>query len=447
MSTVIKNISTVVTCDDKDQVFDNIDIKIEEGIITEIGECLEGDEVIDGKNKILYPGLVNTHHHFYQMFTRNLPQVQNMELFPWLKTLYEIWKNLERDTIYNSSLAAMGELMKHGCTTAFDHHYVFPKDGVGFIEAQFEAAKDLGMRFTASRGSMDLSVKDGGLPPDTVVQSVDEILKDSQRLIEKYHNKNDMQGIVLAPCSPFSVTGDLMRESALLAREYGARLHTHLAETKDEETFTLEKFGMRPLEYMDSLGWLGSDVWYAHGIHFNKEELKVLAQTKTGVCHCPISNMKLSSGVARISEMLELGVPVALGVDGSASNDGSNLLEEIRASFLLHRLHSSEKAPTGYDILKIATRGGAKVLGREDIGSIEVGKKADLFMIQKSQLGLAGALEDPKSFLGTVGYTGEVDISMINGEVVVEKGRLVKIDEEKITEKVFLSAEKLLTAL
>lgn len=196
-----------------------------------------------------------------------------------------------------------------------------------------------------------------------------------------------------------------------------------------------------------SLGWLGSDVWYAHGIHFNEEELKVLAQTKTGVCHCPISNMKLSSGVARISEMLELGVPVALGVDGSASNDGSNLLEEIRASFLLHRLHSSEKAPTGYDILKIATRGGAKVLGREDIGSIEVGKKADLFMIQKSQLGLAGALEDPKSFLGTVGYTGEVDISMINGEVVVEKGRLVKIDEEKITEKVFLSAEKLLTAL
>lgn len=447
MVKVIKNISTVVTCDDKDQVFENVDIKIEEGVITGIGEFHDGDEIIDGKDRILYPGLVNTHHHFYQMFTRNLPQVQNMELFPWLKTLYEIWKNLERDTIYNSSLAAMGELMKHGCTTAFDHHYVFPKGGEGFIEAQFQAAKDIGMRFTASRGSMDLSVKDGGLPPDSVVQTVDEILKDSQRLIEKYHNKNDMQEIVLAPCSPFSVTGDLMRESAVLARQYGVRLHTHLAETKDEENFTLKKFGMRPLEYMDSLGWVGEDVWYAHGIHFNDEELKVLAKTKTGVCHCPISNMKLSSGAARIAEMLELGVPVGLGVDGSASNDGSNLLEEIRVSFLLHRLQSSEKAPTGYDILKVATRGGAAVLGREDIGSIEVGKKADLFMIHKKQIGLTGAFEDPKSFLGTVGYTGKTDITMINGDVVVKDGELIKIDEEKAVENTFQSAKKLLTKI
>lgn len=444
MIKIIKNISTVVTCDDQDQVLENVDLKIEEGKITGIGEFDEGDEFIDGKDKILYPGLVNMHHHFYQMFTRNLPQVQKMELFPWLKTLYEIWKGLERETIYNSSVAAMGELMKHGCTTAFDHHYVFPKGGEGFIEAQFEAAEDIGMRFIASRGSMDRSKKDGGLPPDSVVQTVDEIMKDSQRLIEKYHNKNDMQGIVLAPCSPFSVTGDLMIESAKLAKEYNVKLHTHLAETIDEENYTIKKFGMRPLEYMESLGWIGENVWVAHGIHFNDEEMKLLAETKTGVCHCPISNMKLSSGVARISEMIEMGIPVGLGVDGSASNDGSNLLEEIRAAYLLHRLQSSEKAPTGYDILKIATRGGAEILGRKDIGSIEVGKKADLFMIDTKQLGLTGALYDPKSFLGTVGYSGEIDITMVNGEVVVEKGRLVKIDEEKATAEANESVHKLL---
>lgn len=293
---------------------------------------------------------------------------------------------------------------------------------------------------------MSLSKKDGGLPPDSVVQDVDTILKDSERLINKYHDAGEfsMRQIVLAPCSPFSVTGELMRKSAELARKYGVRLHTHLTETKDEENFTLEKFGMRPLEYMESLGWIGEDVWFAHGIHFNKEELKKLADTKTGVAHCPISNMKLSSGVARIPEMLELGVPVGLAVDGSASNDGSNLLEEIRVAYLLHRLNSSKNAPSGYDILKIATKGGAQILGRNDIGELSVGKAADLFMINSNRIEFVGTQYDPKSILGTVGFKGSVDYTIVAGNVVVKDGMLVNVDEDKIVIKANKAVEKLI---
>lgn len=293
---------------------------------------------------------------------------------------------------------------------------------------------------------MSLSKKDGGLPPDSVVQDVDTILKDSERLINKYHDAGEfsMRQIVLAPCSPFSVTGELMRKSAELARKYGVRLHTHLTETKDEENFTLEKFGMRPLEYMESLGWIGEDVWFAHGIHFNKEELKKLADTKTGVAHCPISNMKLSSGIARIPEMLELGVPVGLAVDGSASNDGSNLLEEIRVAYLLHRLNSSKNAPSGYDILKIATKGGAQILGRNDIGELSVGKAADLFMINSNRIEFVGTQYDPKSILGTVGFKGSVDYTIVAGNVVVKDGMLVNVDEDKIVIKANKAVEKLI---
>lgn len=293
---------------------------------------------------------------------------------------------------------------------------------------------------------MSLSKKDGGLPPDSVVQDVDTILKDSERLINKYHDASEfsMRQIVLAPCSPFSVTGELMRKSAELARKYGVRLHTHLTETKDEENFTLEKFGMRPLEYMESLGWIGEDVWFAHGIHFNKEELKKLADTKTGVAHCPISNMKLSSGIARIPEMLELGVPVGLAVDGSASNDGSNLLEEIRVAYLLHRLNSSKNAPSGYDILKIATKGGAQILGRNDIGELSVGKAADLFMINSNRIEFVGTQYDPKSILGTVGFKGSVDYTIVAGNVVVKDGMLVNVDEDKIVIKANKAVEKLI---
>ncbi len=444
----IKNIKSLITCDSNDTVFENVNMFIENGVIKYIGnKKFEAEEFIDATNMIMYPGLVNTHHHLYQTFTRNLPQVQSMELFPWLKTLYEIWKGLDSDVIRYSSLVGMGELMKNGCTTCFDHHYVFPQNAEStLIDTQFSAASELGIRMHASRGSMSLSKKDGGLPPDSVVQTVDEILKDSERLVKKYHDAKEfsMRQVALAPCSPFSVTGDLMKESAILARHLGVRLHTHLAETKDEENFTLEKFKMRPLEYMESLGWIGEDVWFAHGIHFNDDELKFLAKTKTGIAHCPISNMKLSSGIARIPDMIDLDIPVGLAVDGSASNDGSNLLEELRVAYLLHRLNSSQKAPTGYDILKLATKGSARVLGRKDIGELSVGKAADLFMINSNRLELVGTQYDPKSVLGTVGFKNPVDYTIVSGKIVVKDGKLTTIDEEKIVFEANKCVEKLI---
>ncbi|MBQ5739422.1 MAG: 8-oxoguanine deaminase [Oscillospiraceae bacterium] len=433
---LIKNIRTLVSCDDADTVYEGVDLYAKDGFIERIGKNLDvtAEKTLDASHMLCYPGLVNTHHHLYQVFSRNLPEVQNMELFDWLKTLYEIWKNLDSEVIRLSSLTGMGELMKHGCTTCFDHHYVFPANAGDLLGAQFAAADALGIRMHASRGSMDLSKKDGGLPPDSVVQSVDEILRDSAHLIETYHQceRGAMHQIALAPCSPFSVSADLLRESAVLARQYGVRLHTHLCETKDEENYMLAREGVRPLEYMERLGWTGSDVWYAHGIHFNDEELRVLAKTQTGVAHCPASNMKLSSGIARIPEMLALGVPVGLAVDGSASNDGSSLMEELRTAYLLHRLNSSAAAPSGYDVLKIATRGSAKLLGREDIGSLEVGKCADLFLIDSRRMELVGSCFDPMSVLGTVGVRGAVDYTVVHGKVTVEHGKLALVDEEKL---------------
>lgn len=440
MSTLlIKNIRSIVTVDDQDRVLKDSNIYIVDGVIRHIGkEVFPADEVIDGSGHYAYPGLVNTHHHLYQTFTRNLPQVQSLELFPWLKALYEIWKGLDPDMIYYSSMTGMSELLKSGTTTVFDHHYVFPASAPKeLIDTQFKIAEDLGIRFHASRGSMSRSVKDGGLPPDSVVQTTSEILADSQRLVETYHDPSrySMRQIVLAPCSPFSVTDDLMIETARLARAMKVRLHTHLCETKDEENFTLKTTGKRPLAYMESLGWIGDDVWYAHGIHFNDEELKLLAATKTGVAHCPVSNMKLSSGIARIPDMLKLDVPVGLAVDGSASNDGSNLLEEMRVGYLLHRLNSSNLAPTGYDMLKIATRGGARILGRDDIGSLEEGKAGDLFMIDSRDMSLIGTQRDPRSLFATCGYHKPVDYTIVNGKVLVRKGRLAEVDEEEISRK------------
>ncbi len=435
-SLFIKNIHDLVTCDENDRLLQNTNMLIENGEITYIGNDIrEADRTIDATGMAVYPGLINTHHHLYQTFTRNLPQVQRLELFPWLKALYEIWQNLDENVMRYSSLTGMGELLKTGCTTCLDHHYVFPKSaGNRLIDTQFEVAEQLGIRMHATRGSMDLSKKDGGLPPDGVVQTIDEILADSERIVTKYHDANrfSMRQVALAPCSPFSVTGELMKQSAQLARKLGVRLHTHLAETKDEEGYTLQRFGMRPLAYMETLGWVGSDVWYAHGIHFNDEELKKLAQTQTGIAHCPISNMKLSSGIARIPEMLELGIPVGLGVDGSASNDGSNLMEEMRVAYLLHRLNSSQSAPTGYDILKLATNGSSRILGRDDLGALSVGMAADLFMIRLNRLELVGTQFDVKSLFGTVGFKGSVDYTVVNGKVVVENGKLVTIDEEKV---------------
>ena len=446
-TTLIKNAKAIVTVDTKDRVLKNAHIFIRDNVIEYIGtEEKQADRVIDASRCYVYPGLINTHHHLYQTFTRNLPQVQKMELFPWLVTLYEIWRGLDEESIYYSTKVGVGELLRYGCTTCMDHHYVFPKTGSEhFIDTQLRAAGEMGVRFCATRGSMSRGKSDGGLPPDDLVQSVDAILKDSERACS-FHDPNpfSMRQIALAPCSPFSVTTDLLKESAKLTRDKGVRLHTHLCETKDEENFTLEMVGMRPLDYMASCDWLGSDVWYAHGIHFNDEELKLLAQTKTGVAHCPVSNMKLASGVCRVPEMLELGIPVGLAVDGSASNDCSNLMAEIRAAYLLHRLTWSAKAPTGYDLLKMATRGSAAVLGRTDIGALEEGKAADLFMIDVDILDLVGAQEDPANLLGTVGYSRPAKLVMVNGEVVVEDGRLSRVDEEQLYGSAQACAKKLL---
>ncbi|WP_186564161.1 8-oxoguanine deaminase [Lawsonibacter celer] len=437
MSTLlIKNARYIISCDDRDTLYERCNLFIRDNAIEYIGPAdRQADQVIDASRMAVYPGLINTHHHLYQIFSRNLPEVQRMELFPWLVTLYEVWKGLDEEVISLSSQVGMGELLKNGCTTCFDHHYVFPAHAGDLLAAQFRAAETLGMRFHASRGSMDLSQKDGGLPPDSVVQTIDEIMEDSQRLVRVWHDPDrfSMRQVALAPCSPFSVSGELLRESAKLARALGVRLHTHVAETKDEEQFTLEKFGLRPLAYLDRLGWTGPDVWYAHGIHFNDEELRRLAVTGTGVAHCPISNMKLSSGVCRLPELLELGVPVGLAVDGSASNDGSNLLEELRVAYLLHRLQNSKTAPTGYDLLKVATRGSARLLGRTDIGYLAAGMAADLFLVDLDRIELAGAQFDPMSLLGTVGLKGPVDYTIVNGRPVVQQGQLVTVDEAALS--------------
>ena len=446
-SLLVKNIRHLITCDTNNRVLEHTNMYMEDGWIRYIGpDTPAARKELNASGMSVYPGLINTHHHLYQVLTRNLPQVQNLELFDWLIALYEIWKNLNADSVYHSSLAGMAELLKTGCTTVFDHHYVFPKGSGDLMEAQFAAAETLGVRMVSSRGSMSLSKKDGGLPPDSVVQTVDEILRDSKLAVERFHDPaaGSTQQVVLAPCSPFSVTEDLMRETATLARTLGVRMHTHLAETKDEEAFVREKTGMRPLAYMESLGWVGPDVWFAHGIHFNDDELKRLAETGTGVAHCPSSNMKLSSGVCRIPEMLDLGVPVGLAVDGSASNDGSSLLGEMRIAYLLHRLTSAESAPSGYDILKIATTGSAKVLGRSDIGHLAVGMAADFFAVKEDRLELAGAGFDVTSMLSTVGLCGGVDATVVHGQILVQDGRICGLCEETIAQNATKEAKKIL---
>ena len=438
-SLLIRNADAVITVDDQDRILRNANILIEDGVITYMGdEVKTADKVISAEGCFVYPGLVNTHNHLYQTFTRNLPQVQKMELFPWLITLYEIWRELDEDCIFYSSLTGLGEMLRYGCTTSMDHHYVFPKQGSEhFIDRQFEAADLLGIRFHATRGSMSLGKSDGGLPPDDLVQDIDTILRSSQRLVERWHDSKPfaMHRVSLAPCSPFSVSEDLMRESAALARSLDVRLHTHLCETKDEENYTLERVGLRPLAYMERCGWIGDDVWYAHGIHFNDEELKLLADTGTGVAHCPSSNMKLSSGVCRIPEMLKLGVKVGLAVDGAASNDCQNLMAEIRTAYLLHRLVQGAEAPTGYELLKMATRGSAAVLGRDDIGQLSCGKAGDLFLVDVTGLETVGTKYDPGSLFGTVGYSKPAKSVVVAGKEVARDGVLLNIDEATTAER------------
>jgi len=405
------------------------------------------DRVIDCSTHVVVPGFVNTHHHFYQTLTRNLPKVQNAELFDWLVYLYEIWKNLDEEAIYTSSQLAMGELLKTGCTTSTDHHYVYPRSVTADIMGlQFKAADDLGMRFSPTRGSMSLSKKDGGLPPDTVVQTDDEILRDSERVINQYHDDSElsMRKIVLAPCSPFSVTEDLMKESVRLARKHGVLLHTHLAETEDENNFCLQMYGRRPLKLMEDTGFIGEDVWYAHGIHFNDDELKLLSDTKTHIAHCPSSNMRLGSGICRVTEMLPIDINVGLAVDGSASNDSSDMLGEMRNALLLQRVRYGAGAVTTRDIFKLATVNGAQLLNFVKIGQLQEGWAADMAVFNVNRMEYAGSLSDPLAALIFSGYNHGTQYTIVNGHIAVEDGVLTGVDEQQLTDRANMLSERMI---
>jgi 8-oxoguanine deaminase len=407
--------------------------------------------------KLVLPGLVNTHHHFYQTLTRAVPAAQDANLFNWLKTLYPIWARLTPEDIYLSTQTALAELALSGCTTASDHLYLFPNGSR--LDDEIAAARETGMRIQASRGSMSLGESKGGLPPDSVVDTEENILRDSQRLIVSYHDPNPgaFVQIVLAPCSPFSVTGELMKQSAKLARAYGVHLHTHLAETEDEQEFCLQKFGYRPVPYMQSVDWVGQDVWFAHAVYVDNEEVKTFAGHGCGVAHCPSSNMRLASGIAPIREYLAAGVKVGLGVDGSASNDGSSLLAEARQAMLLSRLREgitgfslsndpTRKLMTARAALELATRGGAAVLGRQDIGSLEAGKCADFFAIHLKHLDYAGALHDPVA-AAVFCQPVKADFTVVGGKFVVREGRMVRLDEQALIEKHNRAARRLLSGL
>jgi 8-oxoguanine deaminase len=455
---LIKNATILVTMDDRQREIPEGGLFIRDGLIEKVGSAAElpkmADEVLDLRGHIVLPGLVNTHHHFYQTLTRAVPAAQDANLFNWLKTLYLIWARLTPEDIFVSTQTALAELALSGCTTASDHLYLFPNGSK--LDDEIAAAKETGVRIQASRGSMSLGQSKGGLPPDSVVDTEENILRDSQRLIERYHDPNPgaFVQIVLAPCSPFSVTGELMKQSAALARQYKVHLHTHLAETEDEESFCLQKFGYRPVPYMQSVDWVGEDVWFAHAVYVNGEEVKTFAKHGCGVAHCPSSNMRLASGIAPIKEYLAAGVKVGLGVDGSASNDGSHMLGEARQAMLLARLKEgitgfslsndpSRKLMTAREALRLATRGGAAVLGRSDIGSLEVGKCADFFAINLNRLDYAGALHDPVA--ATVFcHSVRADYTFVGGKAVVREGQLVTLDERKLVEKHNCAAKRLL---
>ena len=457
---LVRHASLVVTMDDHRREIHDGGLFIRNGFIEKVGLTDElpqtADEILDLSGHIVLPGLINTHHHFYQTLTRAVPAAQDANLFNWLKTLYPIWAGMSSEDIRISTQTALSELALSGCTTASDHLYLFPNGSQ--LDDEILAAREIGVRLHASRGSMSLGESKGGLPPDRVVQTEDFILKDSQRLIEQYHDPKpgSMIQVVLAPCSPFSVTSDLMRQSAVLARQYGVHLHTHLAETQDEEMFCLEKFGHKPVEYMQTLDWVGNDVWFAHSVHVNHSEMEVYKQTGCGVAHCPSSNMRLASGIAPIMEMLKVGVKVGLGVDGSASNDGSHLLAEVRQAMLLARLNaglmgaslSGVDAPplmTARQALEIGTRGSASVLGRSDIGSLEVGKCADFFAVRLNHLTYAGGLHDPVAALVFCSPT-HAEYTVVGGKFIVKEGKLVTVDRHKLVEQHNRAAKRLLEA-
>ena len=427
--------------DEQRREIHNAAMLVRGGIIEQIGPtgvlAGDSDEVLDLRGRhIVLPGLINTHHHFYQSLTRAVPGAQTNELFAWLKKLYPIWAHLDARGVYASTQMAAAELMLSGCTTSSDHLYVFPNDCS--VDEEIRAMTDIGMRFHASRGSMSLGQSAGGLPPDSLVEDEEAILKDSQRLIERYHDnsRHSMLRMTLAPCSPFSVSKDLMRQSALLARTYpGVRLHTHLAENDRDVQYSMREFGMSPGQYAEALGWVGRDVWLAHCVHLDESGIARFAATGTGVAHCPSSNMRLGSGVAPIRKMLAAQVPVGLGVDGAASNDGGNMLHEARAACLLARV--GECDPAAMDprtALELATRGGAEVLGRDDIGHLAPGMSADFIVLDIDQPQFAGAHRDLCAAV-ILCQPDRVDYSFINGRMVVELGRLVTAELALIVER------------
>ncbi|WP_293266943.1 8-oxoguanine deaminase [Neptunomonas sp.] len=405
------------------------------------------DQIYDASRHVILPGLINTHHHFYQTLTRAYPDALNKELFPWLKTLYPLWAGLEPEMLASASRLALTELMLSGCTLAADHHYLFPEGMENAIDVQVAEAEKLGIRAMLTRGSMSLGEKDGGLPPQTTVQSEEQILSDSERLIQRYHQRGEgaMTQIALAPCSPFSVTPEIMQASALLAEGHDVRLHTHLAETIDEETFCLQRFGMRTVDYLESVGWLSSRTWLAHGIHFDDEEIRRLGHAGVGVCHCPTSNMMLASGIARTKELEAAGVAVGLGVDGSASNDGSNMIQEVRQALYLQRLRYGSSAVTHFDAYRWATQGSAAVLGRSDVGEIALGKQADVAMFTLDELRFSGS-HDPLAALLLCG-ADRADRVMIAGRWTVEDGEVPGVDRHALIAEHSALANKLAVKL
>jgi 8-oxoguanine deaminase len=428
---LVKHADVLVTMDGARRELRDAGLFIEGNRIAAVGPTSElpggADEVLDLAGHLVMPGLVNTHHHMYQSLTRAVPAAQNAELFGWLKSLYRIWAHLTPEMIEVSALTAMAELVLSGCTTSSDHLYLYPNGSR--LDDTIAAATRIGMRFHASRGSMSVGEKDGGLPPDALVEDEGAILRDTQRLIETYHDagRYAMLRIAVAPCSPFSVSRDLMRESAALARAYGVSLHTHLAENVDDVAYTRERFGMTPAEYAEDLGWVGPDVWHAHCVQLDDAGIGRFAHTRTGVAHCPCSNMRLASGIAPIRAMRDAGVPVGLGVDGSASNDGAQMVAEARQAMLLQRVGFGPDAMSAREALELATLGGAAVLGRDDIGALAPGMAADFVAFDLRQPGFAGGLHDPVAAL-VFCAPSPAAFSVIDGKVVVREGRLETLE-------------------
>jgi cytosine/adenosine deaminase-related metal-dependent hydrolase len=436
---LIRHATLLVTMDAQRREIVDGAVFARDGVIEAVGASAQlpatADEVIDARGQVVIPGLVNTHHHFYQTLTRAVPAAQDAELFTWLKTLYPIWAKLTPEMAYVSTQTAMAELLLSGCTTSSDHLYLFPNGTQ--LDDTIEAARDIGMRFHAARGAMSVGESNGGLPPDRVVQDEAAILADAQRLIERWHDpaRHAMTRIVVAPCSPFSVSRELMRDAALLARAYGpghgVSLHTHLAENDNDIAYTREKFHCTPAEYAESLGWVGPDVWHAHCVKLDEAGIALFARTGTGVAHCPGSNMRLASGIAPIRAMRDAGVPVSIAVDGSASNDSGHMLGEARLALLLQRVaHGPVKGPsalTAREVLEIATLGGAQVLGRDDIGALAPGMSADLVSVPLDDIGVAGALHDPLAALFFC-HVPRVKHTVVNGRVVVRDGQLATLD-------------------